>query len=171
MRKASPGGLFELVELAVACRHRRGLGRRLYDALLAGVGRQCLLSTADDRADPAVRLCLSSGWQKLGILRPGVQVRDGPGHARRRRSAGRDPGRAFFADRPGGNPCDGSRWNALVDVRFHRGHGWLVQYQHSRIHPLASPADGELDLKCFKFPILAVWTRRLQRRRPNSGWR
>ena len=66
VRKASPDGLFEFVELAVACRHRRGLGRRLHDALLAGVGRQGLLSTADDRADPAVRLCLSSGWESCG---------------------------------------------------------------------------------------------------------
>ena len=108
MRKASPGGLFEFVELAVACRYRRGLGRRLHDALLAGVGR-CLLSTADDRADPAVRLCLSSGWQKLSILRPGVQVRDGPGHAGRRRS----PGRAFSQIAPAGirvTAADGMLW-------------------------------------------------------------
>jgi ribosomal protein S18 acetylase RimI-like enzyme len=69
------GGHFEFAELAVAPRYRRrGLGRQLHDALLAGVGQRCLLSTADDPADPAVRLYLGSGWRKLGDLRPGVQV-------------------------------------------------------------------------------------------------
>jgi ribosomal protein S18 acetylase RimI-like enzyme len=69
------GGHFEFVELAVLPEYRRhGLGLRLHDALLADVGRQCLLSTADDPADPAVRLYLRRGWQKLGVLRPGVQV-------------------------------------------------------------------------------------------------
>ncbi len=69
------GGHFEFVELGVAPRYRRrGLGRRLHDTLLDGVSQQCLLSTTDDPADPAVRLYLSSGWRKLGVLRPGVQV-------------------------------------------------------------------------------------------------
>lgn len=76
------GGHFEFAELAVAPRYRRrGLGRQLHDALLAGVGQRCLLSTADDPADPAVRLYLGSRWRKLGNLRPGVQVmgREAPG--------------------------------------------------------------------------------------------
>ena len=69
------GGHFELVELAVAPPwRRRGLGRRLHDTLLAGVGRRCLLSTDDDLEDPAVQLYLGRGWRKLGVLRPGVQV-------------------------------------------------------------------------------------------------
>ena len=69
------GGHFEFVELGVepSCR-RQGLGLRLHDTLLAGVSRKCLLSTADDSHDPAVRLYLSCGWRKLGLLRPGVQV-------------------------------------------------------------------------------------------------
>jgi ribosomal protein S18 acetylase RimI-like enzyme len=73
------GGHFEFVELAVLPGYRRcGIGSRLHDALLAGVSRQCLLSTADDPADPAVRLYLSRGWQRLGTLRPGVQVMGRP---------------------------------------------------------------------------------------------
>jgi len=69
------GGHFEFVELAVLPSHRRqGLGLRLHDALLAGVSQDCLLSTADDPSDPAVRLYERRGWQKLGVLRPGVQV-------------------------------------------------------------------------------------------------
>ena len=69
------GGHFEFVELAVAPKYRRrGLGRRLHDALLDGVPQQALLSTTDDLADPAVQLYLSSGWRKLGLLRPGTQV-------------------------------------------------------------------------------------------------
>jgi ribosomal protein S18 acetylase RimI-like enzyme len=69
------GGHFEFVTLGVAPKYRRhGLGRRLHDALLDGVGRKALLSTADDPADPAVRLYLSSGWRKLGILKPDRQV-------------------------------------------------------------------------------------------------
>lgn len=35
---------------------------------------RCLLSTNDDASDPAVRLYLRAGWQRLGQLRPGVQV-------------------------------------------------------------------------------------------------
>jgi ribosomal protein S18 acetylase RimI-like enzyme len=73
------GGHFEFVELAVLPGYRRqGLGSRLHDALLAGVRRQCLLSTADDPADPAVRLYLRHGWHQLGVLRPGVQVMGRP---------------------------------------------------------------------------------------------
>jgi ribosomal protein S18 acetylase RimI-like enzyme len=69
------GGHFEFVELAVLPSYRRrGLGSRLHDTLLSDVGRRCLLSTADDPADPAVQLYLRRGWQKLGVLRPGVQV-------------------------------------------------------------------------------------------------
>ncbi len=69
------GGHFEFVELAVNPRfRRRGLGARLHDHLLADVDRQCLLSTVDEPSDPAVRLYLSAGWQRLGTLRPGVQV-------------------------------------------------------------------------------------------------
>lgn len=69
------GGHFEFVELAVlpGCR-RQGLGSRLHDTLLAGVTQRCLLSTADDPADPAVLLYLGRGWRKLGVLGPGVQV-------------------------------------------------------------------------------------------------
>jgi ribosomal protein S18 acetylase RimI-like enzyme len=69
------GGHFEVVELAVRPAYRRrGLGRRLLDALLDGIDRRSLLSTADDPDDPAVRLYLDTGWRKLGVLRPGVQV-------------------------------------------------------------------------------------------------
>jgi ribosomal protein S18 acetylase RimI-like enzyme len=69
------GGHFEFVELAVLPGYRRqGLGLRLHDTLLTGVTQRCLLSTADDLADPAVRLYLRQGWQKLGNLRPDVQV-------------------------------------------------------------------------------------------------
>lgn len=73
------GGHFEFVELAVAPKFRRhGLGRRLHDTLLDGVRQQALLSTTDDLTDPAVRLYLSSGWRKLGVLRPGTQVMGRP---------------------------------------------------------------------------------------------
>jgi ribosomal protein S18 acetylase RimI-like enzyme len=69
------GGHFELVELAVLRTHRgRGLGRRLLAGVLDGVARRCLLSTVDDERDPAVRLYRSEGWDRLGSLRPGVQV-------------------------------------------------------------------------------------------------
>jgi ribosomal protein S18 acetylase RimI-like enzyme len=69
------GGHFEFVELAVLPHYRRqGLGSRLHDTLLAGVRQRCLLSTADDPADPAVRLYLRHGWQKLGVLSAGRQV-------------------------------------------------------------------------------------------------
>ena len=69
------GDHFEFVELGVSPAYRRqGLGRRLHDTLLAGIGQRCLLSTEDDPQDPAVRLYRSSGWSKLGVLRPGVQV-------------------------------------------------------------------------------------------------
>jgi ribosomal protein S18 acetylase RimI-like enzyme len=69
------GGHFEFVTLGVAPKYRgRGLGRQLHDTLLDGVSRKALLGSADDPADPAVQLYLSSGWRKLGILRPGTQV-------------------------------------------------------------------------------------------------
>ena len=69
------GGHFEFVTLGVAPRYRRhGLGRRLHDTLLDGVGQKVLLSTANDPADPAVWLYLSSGWRKLGVLKPDRQV-------------------------------------------------------------------------------------------------
>jgi ribosomal protein S18 acetylase RimI-like enzyme len=69
------GGHFEFVELAVLPAYRRrGLGRRLHDALLAGISRRSLLSTVDDPQDAAVQLYLSCGWRSLGVLRPGVQV-------------------------------------------------------------------------------------------------
>jgi ribosomal protein S18 acetylase RimI-like enzyme len=69
------GGHFELVELAVLPSFRRmGLGQALHDRVLDGIDRRCLLSTSDEETDPAVRLYLRSGWQRLGTLRPGVQV-------------------------------------------------------------------------------------------------
>jgi ribosomal protein S18 acetylase RimI-like enzyme len=69
------GGHFEFVELAVSPGYRRrGLGHALHDTVLAGTSRQCLLSTADDPDDAAVRLYVSRGWRKLGVLRPGIQV-------------------------------------------------------------------------------------------------
>jgi ribosomal protein S18 acetylase RimI-like enzyme len=69
------GGHFEVVELAVlpGCRGQ-GVGRALHDKLLESVTGRCLLSTSDDPGDPAVRLYVSSGWRKLGVLRSGVQV-------------------------------------------------------------------------------------------------
>lgn len=69
------GGHFEFVELGVLPAQRRhGLGRRLHDALLADVHGRCVLSTADDDADPAVLLYRSVGWRRLGVLSPGTQV-------------------------------------------------------------------------------------------------
>jgi ribosomal protein S18 acetylase RimI-like enzyme len=69
------GGHFEFVELAVLAGYRRqGIGSRLHDALLGDVRQKCLLSTADDPDDPAVRLYLRHGWQRLGVLSPGFQV-------------------------------------------------------------------------------------------------
>jgi GNAT superfamily N-acetyltransferase len=70
------GGHFEFVELAVLPSQRgRGLGAALHDALLLGApGNRAMLSTADDPADPAVRLYASRGWRKLGNLTPDVQV-------------------------------------------------------------------------------------------------
>ncbi|MFI5707490.1 GNAT family N-acetyltransferase [Kribbella sp. NPDC051620] len=69
------GGHFEFVELAVLPAYRgRGVGRALHDKLLESVTSRCLLSTTDSPDDPAVRLYLSAGWWKLGVLRPGVQV-------------------------------------------------------------------------------------------------
>lgn len=69
------GGHFEFVTLGVAPKYRRsGLGGLLHDTLLDGVGRNALLGTTDDPADPAVRLYLSRGWRKLGVLSPGRQV-------------------------------------------------------------------------------------------------
>lgn len=60
------GGHFEFVELAVdPAVQRRGLGRGLHDALLAGLPHErALLTTyADDR--PAPRLYRRLGWQLL----------------------------------------------------------------------------------------------------------
>lgn len=69
------GGHFELVELAVLPTARRhGLGGALHDAVLDGVHRRCLLGTSDDENDPAVRLYRRRGWERLGLLAPGVQV-------------------------------------------------------------------------------------------------
>ncbi len=69
------GGHFEVVELAVLPDRRRGgLGQTLHDHLLDGVHRRCLLGTSDDSDDPAVRLYTRSGWTKLGLLEPGVQI-------------------------------------------------------------------------------------------------
>lgn len=73
------GGHFELVELAVLPSFRKiGLGQVLHDRVLDGIQGRCLLSTSDDENDPAVRLYLRSGWQPLGMLRPGVQVMGRP---------------------------------------------------------------------------------------------
>jgi hypothetical protein len=49
-----------------------GLAERIWP------GQKALLSTADDVTDPAVRLYLSRGWRKLGVLRPGTQVMGRP---------------------------------------------------------------------------------------------
>jgi GNAT superfamily N-acetyltransferase len=70
------GGHFEFVELAVLPAHRgRGLGTALHDALLLDApGDRAMLSTADDPADPAVKLYVSRGWRRLGNLTPDVQV-------------------------------------------------------------------------------------------------
>lgn len=69
------GGHFEFVELGVLSGYRPlGIGRALHDALLADQRRRCLLSTADDPDDPAVRLYMSAGWRRLGTLSPGVQI-------------------------------------------------------------------------------------------------
>jgi ribosomal protein S18 acetylase RimI-like enzyme len=73
------GGHFEFVELAVLPDYRRrGIGAQLHDALLTDVRQRCLLSTADDPDDPAVRLYLRQGWQRLGDLSPGFQVMGRP---------------------------------------------------------------------------------------------
>jgi ribosomal protein S18 acetylase RimI-like enzyme len=73
------GGHFEFVELAVLASYRRqGIGSRLHDVLLSDVRHKCLLSTADDPDDPAVRLYLRHGWQRLGVLSPGFQVMGRP---------------------------------------------------------------------------------------------
>lgn len=63
------GGHFELVDIAVRPDSRgSGIGRRLHDALLAGLSGRALLGTSTDDADPAVRLYESCGWQTLGLL-------------------------------------------------------------------------------------------------------
>ncbi|MFD6177934.1 MULTISPECIES: GNAT family N-acetyltransferase [unclassified Isoptericola] len=73
------GDHFELVELGVLAAWRgHGVGRRLHDAVLDGVGRRSLLLTSDDEDDPAVRLYRRSGWQPLGPLGPGTQVMGRP---------------------------------------------------------------------------------------------
>lgn len=70
------GGHFELVELAVIPTARtRGLGSALHDALLTDLPHhRALLCTAVDAADPAVRLYVSRGWQRVGLLRSDTQV-------------------------------------------------------------------------------------------------
>lgn len=79
------GGHFEFVTLGGAPKYRRGgLGRQLHDTLLDGVSQRALLSTTSNPADPAVRLYLSGGWRKLGILKPDRQVMG--------RAASRPPG-------------------------------------------------------------------------------
>lgn len=68
------GGHLELVGPAVLEAHRRhGGGRRLHDVLMDGETRRALLAT-DDADTAAVRLYRSRGWQRLGLLREGVQV-------------------------------------------------------------------------------------------------
>lgn len=63
------GDHYEVVELAVdPARRRRGIGRRLHDALLDGLAGRALLGTSADDADPAVRLYKSRGWRTLGLL-------------------------------------------------------------------------------------------------------
>lgn len=69
------GGHFEFVELGVHPTYRgHGVGQALHDRLLDGVRRRCLLSTNDDDRDPAVRLYLKNGWERLGSLQPGTQI-------------------------------------------------------------------------------------------------
>lgn len=60
-------GQFEFVEFAVRAAHRRGgIGRELYDAVMAGVDGPALLSTSTDPADPAVRFYTRRGWRRIG---------------------------------------------------------------------------------------------------------
>jgi len=70
------GGHVEFVELAVSVRARRkGVGRRLHDALLAALpNRHALLGASSNPDDPAVRLYRARGWAQLGLLEPGAQV-------------------------------------------------------------------------------------------------
>lgn len=69
------GDHFEFVELGVLSSNRRaGTGRALHDALLDGVTGRCLLSTTTDSSDAAVKLYERSGWRRLGLLSPDVQV-------------------------------------------------------------------------------------------------
>ncbi|MFE6967962.1 GNAT family N-acetyltransferase [Isoptericola sp. NPDC057653] len=73
------GDHFELVELGVLAAWRgHGVGRRLHDAVLEGVGRRSLLLTSEAEDDPAVGLYRRSGWQRLGRLGPGTQVMGRP---------------------------------------------------------------------------------------------
>lgn len=58
---------FIVSELAVSpAMRRRGVGRSLLRLVMAGVRGPALLSTWDDRSDPAVRLYLAEGWEKIG---------------------------------------------------------------------------------------------------------
>lgn len=69
------GGHFEFVELGVLPVNRgAGTGRALHDALLDGITGRCLLSTTTNSADAAVKLYERSGWRRLGLLSPDVQV-------------------------------------------------------------------------------------------------
>lgn len=69
------GGHFEVAELGVLPAWRGlGIGSALLDALLQGRAGRSLLSTKDDPSDSAVRLYLGTGWQRLGLLSPGVQL-------------------------------------------------------------------------------------------------
>ena len=69
------GGHFEFVELAVLPEARGGgVGQRLHDALLFQAPADRALLGTDDADTPATRLYARSGWRRLGLLEPGVQV-------------------------------------------------------------------------------------------------
>ena len=64
MRWLRPGH-FELVELAVRPNLRgRGIGTRLHDAVLAGLGAPAVLSTQVDN-HPALALYRNRGWETV----------------------------------------------------------------------------------------------------------
>lgn len=69
------GGHFEFVELAVLPdARRRGLGGRLHDVLLEGIGQPRAMLSIDNSDSPAVRLYAGRGWRKLGELDADTQV-------------------------------------------------------------------------------------------------
>lgn len=70
------GGHFEFVELAVMPHaRRRGIGRRLHDALLADLPHErALLSTSAHTEDPGARLYSSRGWVTLATYGANRQV-------------------------------------------------------------------------------------------------